>query len=210
MSRTTPLLLTAALVLTLVAFAAYLFAGARPARGDVGGVYANVPWFIPNQIVTITVSAEDDDGTLEIESDLEGSKLTVTNCTGIGPMKTGECDGTGKNAVLGQGSDRIRIRTNQLDTDDTAELLTVTLTLIANCDEETKVTISGDQPGNVGPDDVTINCEPPTPTPTPPPTTTPLPATPTPQPPAAPVATPVAEVISQVIQPPNTGSAGIR
>ena len=210
MSRTTPFLLTLALILTLVAFAAYLFAGARPALGDVGGVSSNVPWFLPNQIVTITVSAEDDDGTLTIESDLDGSKLTVTNCTGIGTIKSGECDSSGKNAVSGQGTDRVRIKTNQLDTDDTAELLTVTLTLVASCDEETVVTISGDQPGNVGPDDVTINCEPPTPTPTPPPTSTPLPPTPTPQPPAAPVATPVAEVISQVIQPPNTGSGGIR
>jgi hypothetical protein len=210
MSRGTHLLLTAALFFTIVAFAAYLIAGARPARGDVGGVYSNVPWFLPNQIVTITVSAEDDDGTLTIESDLDGSKLTVTNCTGIGSMKSGECDGSGKDAVSGQGTDRVRVRTNDLDTDDTAELLTVTLTLIANCDEEVKVTVSGDQPGNVGPDDVTINCEPPTPTPTSPPTSTPLPPTATPQPPAAPVSTPVAEVISQVIQPPNTGSAGLR
>jgi hypothetical protein len=87
------------------------------------------------------------------------------------------------------------------------------MTLIADCDEETVVTISGDQPGNEGPDDVTINCEPPTPTPSPtpiPPTATPVPPSPTPQPPAAPVSTPVAEVISQVIQPPNTGSAGLR
>jgi hypothetical protein len=124
----------------------------------------------------------------------------------------GQCDGSGKAAVTGQGTDRVRIKTNQLDSDDVAELLTVTLTLIAECTEETKVTISGDQPGNVGPDDVTINCEPPTPSPTPPPTSTPVPASPTPQPPAAPVstATPVAQVISQVIQPPNTGSAGLR
>ena len=210
MSRATHLLLTAALLLTFVAFAAYLFAGARRARGDVGGVSSNVPWFLPNQIVTITVSAEDDDGTLTIESDLDGSKLTVTACTGIGSMKSGECDGSGKNAVSGQGTDRIRIKTDQLDTDETAELLTVIMTLIADCDEETVVTISGDQPGNEGPDDVTINCEPPTPTPTPPPTSTPLPPTASPQPPAAPISTPVAEVISQVIQPPNTGSAGLR
>ena len=210
MSRATHVLLTAAFFLAVVAFAAYLFAGARPARGDVGGVASNVPWFLPNQFVTITVSAEDDDGTLEIESDLEGSKLTVTGCSNIGTMKAGECDSSGKAAVTGQGTDRVRIKTNQLDTDDTAELLTITLTLVASCEEETVVTISGDQPGNVGPDDVTINCEPPTPTPTPPPTATPLPPTPTSQPPAAPVATPVAEVISQVIQPPNTGSAGIR
>ena len=93
MSRSTHLLLTAALLLTIVTFAAYLFAGARPARGDVGGVYSNVPWFVPEQIVTITVSAEDDDGTLEIESDLDGSKLTVVNCGGIGTdQNAGECD----------------------------------------------------------------------------------------------------------------------
>jgi hypothetical protein len=233
MSRSTHLLLTAALLLTIVTFAAYLFAGARPARGDVGGVYSNVPWFVPEQIVTITVSAEDDDGTLEIESDLDGSKLTVVNCTGIGTdQNAGECDGSGKKAVTGQGTDRIRIKTDQLDDDGDAELLTVSLTLIADCNKKTKVTISGDQPGNVGPDDVTINCEPPTPTPmptsTPVPTATPVtcPAAngmaptpmatssgftcPLPQPPAAPLATITSEVQGSVIVPPSTGSGGLR
>ena len=212
MSKSTHLLLTAALLLTVVTFAAYLFAGARPARGDVGGVYSNVPWFVPEQIVTITVSAEDDDGTLEIESDLDGSTLTVVNCTGIGnDQNAGECDGSGKKAVTGQGTERIRIKTDQLDDDDDAELLTVTLTLIADCNTKTKVTISGDQPGNVGPDDVTINCEPPTPTPLPTATSTPVPpSTATPQPPAAPVATITSQVQGTVIVPPSTGDAGLR
>jgi len=211
MSRSTHVLLTAALFLTIVTFAAYFFAGARPARGDVGGVYSNVPWFVPEQIVTITVSAEDDDGTLEIESDLDGSTLTVVNCTGVGnDQNAGECDGSGKKAVTGQGSERIRIKTDQLDDDENAELLTVTLTLIAHCNAKTKVTISGDQPGNVGPDDVTINCEPPTPTPLPTSTPVPPPSTATPQPPAAPVATITSQVQGTVIVPPSTGDAGLR
>jgi len=40
--------------------------------------------FEPEQVVTITVTAEDDDGTLVIESSLSSSELTVVNCTGLG------------------------------------------------------------------------------------------------------------------------------
>jgi hypothetical protein len=225
MSRLLPSLSSLALIAGLI-FSGLV--GLPAAQGDVGGVYSNVPVFLPDQVVTITVTAEDDDGTLLIESSLATSELNVVNCTGLGAdQEAGECDGSGTASVSDQGSDLIRIDTNTLDEDDESELLTVTLTLIATCNKLTAVTISGDQPGNFGPDDVTINCQPATPTPTqtptpnpsatPTPTETPPPPTPTftPQPPAAPVSTPFSQVQTQsvtqpVISPPSTGSAGLR
>ena len=150
-------------------------------NADVGGVAANAPTFSQGQPLTLTVSAEDDDGTLTIISHLPGSQMTATNCTGIGTKVSGRCDANGMSAVTGQESTYITINTNTLDTDTESELLYVTLTLEASCDEVTVVTISGNQPGNVGPDDVTVNCVPPTPTATPSPTPTQTPTlTPTP------------------------------
>ena len=219
------LLLAPVVLIVIGGLLAYGPGGLPVARGDVGGVYSNVPVFVPDQVVTITVSAEDDDGTLVITSSLDTSELTVVSCSGLGTdQEAGECDGSGMLSVSGQGEDEVRIDTNTLDGDSDSELLTVSLTLIASCTELTAVTISGDQPGNFGPDDVTINCEPSTPTPTPTvtpnpsatpkPTETPTPqpeATPTwtPQPPAAPVTTPFAQV-ERIIVPPSTGSAGLR
>ena len=225
-------LLPSLAVLALAAgFLVFGLGSPQTARGDVGGVYSNVPVFTPGQVVTITVTAEDDDGTLVIESNLGGSQLTAINCTGIGvDQKAGECDGSGMKSVYGQGTEQVRIDSNTLDTDNNLEPLTVTLTLIANCDHPTAVTISGDQPGNFGPDDVTINCAPatpsptptftPSPTPSPTPTFTPSPTPPgtasplptstfTPQPPAAPTSTPFSE-IETIIKPPNTGSGGLK
>ena len=232
MSRLSRFFLPSAALLAIVAGSfAFGLAGPQVARGDVGGVYANVPIFTPNQVVTITVTAEDDDGILVIESSLGTSHLTVTNCTGIGNDQIdGQCDSDGMGSVLEHGGDRVRIATNTLDGDFDTELLTVTLTLTATCSQLTTVTVSGDQPGNHGPDNVTINCAPATPTPsptptaspthtpsptpsptnTPPPTATPVNPTPTftPQPPAALTSTPFSEI--QTIRPPSTGSAGLR
>ena len=233
MSRLFRLVLPVTALLALFAGSYALgISGPQVARGDVGGVYANVPIFTPNQVVTITVTAEDDDGTLTIESSLGTSHLTVTNCTGIGNDQIdGQCDSGGMGSVEEHGGDRVRIDTNSLDDDFGTELLTVTLTLTATCSQLTTVTVSGDQPGNHGPDNVTINCAPATPTPsptptasptktptptptmtnTPQPTSTPLNPTPTftPQPPAAPTSTPFSE-IQTIIKPPSTGSAGLR
>jgi hypothetical protein len=187
---------------------------------DVGGVFANVPTFQPGQPVTITVTAEDDDGALVIKSNLSGSTLTVTNCTGIGANQVaGKCDGTGLTAVTGQGTTSISIDSAALDNDATSEPLTVTLTLVASCTVSTSVTVSADQPGNVGPDDVTINCAPSTPTPSPTPTLTPSPtATLTPLPSATPIpATAVPPAPTRVltsetlgVRPPSTGNAGLK
>lgn len=214
------LLISATALLAVVGGAlGFGITGPETARGDVAGVYSNVPVFTPGQVVTITVQAEDDDGMLLIDSSLSGSQLTVINCSGIGAdQKAGECDGSGMYSVSGQSTSSIRMDTITLDEDRESELLTVTLTLLADCDSPTVVTISGDQPGNVGPDDVTINCIPPTPSPTPTQTatasptatstTTPAP-TATPQPPAAPTSTPFSE-IRTTISPPNTGDGGLR
>jgi hypothetical protein len=226
-----------ALLAVLAGIVAFSISGPHTARGDVGGVYANVPVFTPNQVVNITVTAEDDDGVLIITSSLDTSHLTVTNCTGIGnDQGAGQCDSSGMASVITHGGAEVRIDTNGLDSDFNTELLTVSLTLTATCSQVTVVTVSGDQPGNVGPDNVTINCAPATPTPSPTPsptptnsptatpiaTNTPAPtATPansstpiptptfTPQPPAAPTATPFSE-IQTVIKPPSTGSGGLR
>lgn len=225
------LLPASALIAVLAGLFAFGALAPETARGDVGGVYSNVPVFTPNQIVTITVTAEDDDGTLIIESSLNNSHLTVQECSGIGNNQgDGECDDDGMGSVIEHGGEEVRINTNSLDSDSNSELLTVLLTLTASCSEVTAVTISGDQPGNHGPDDVTINCAPATPTPSPTPsptptktpTQTPTPsATPsvtpspsptptfTPQPPGAPTATPFSE-IQTIIKPPNTGGAGLR
>lgn len=214
-----------ALIAVVAGLAAFGALAPETARGDVGGVYSDVPVFTPNQIVAITVTAEDDDGTLIIESNLDDSSLTVQECSGLGSNQgDGECDEDGMGSVIEHGDEEVRINTNSLDSDNDTEILTVELTLTASCDEVTAVTISGDQPGNHGPDDVTINCAPatPTPSPTPSPTPTKTPtqtptATPspsptptfTPQPPAAPTSTPFSE-IQTVIKPPNTGNGGLR
>ena len=164
----------ASVIVGALAIAAVAQIGGSPSivTADVGGVAANAPTFSQGQPLTLTVSAEDDDGTLTIISHLPGSHLTVTNCTGIGSKIAGRCDANGTSAVNGQESTYITINTNSLDQDEESELLYVTLTLEANCDDITVVTISANQPGNVGPDDVTVNCVPPTPSPTPSPTPT--------------------------------------
>ena len=86
--RKLPLLASIGIAATITAFI-----GAH-ALADVAGVFSNVPTFLPGQPVTITVSAEDDDSALTIKSNLAGSTLTVTNCTGIGSNQVaGKCDG---------------------------------------------------------------------------------------------------------------------
>jgi hypothetical protein len=213
------------LAVTAVAVALALPSPKR-ALGDISGVYSSVPTFVPKQVVTITVTAEDDDGNLVIQSDLDSSELTVSNCSGVGADQVaGRCDGTGMINVSGQGSTKVTINTKTLDGDTNTEPLTVSLTLIADCDHSTQVTVSADQPGNAGPDDVTINCTPPTPTPTPTPTKTPTPTpsptlSPTGTPPATatltpvappPTSTPISQILTNtVISPPNTGDGGLR
>lgn len=207
-------------LLFFAALSAFLPDLKNDARADVGGVHSSAPTFGPGQPLTITVSAEDDDGTLTITSNLNGSTLTVSNCSGIGADQVaGKCDGTGKSAVSGQGTTTVKINTDGLDTDGAMELVEVTLTLVADCSKETAVTITANQPGNVGPDDVTVNCEPPTPTPTPTPTRTPTPIptstpppTPTPVPPTPIPPTPPPQPLTSTvltIRPPSTGDGGL-
>ena len=120
------------------------------------------------------MSAEDDDGTLTIISNDPESELTVLLCSGSGTDQiSGECDGSGIDSVGDQGSAFITIDTDDIDSDDDSELMTVLLTLVADCDEPTVITITANQPGNVGPDDVTVNCAPPEATQTPTPSVTP-------------------------------------
>jgi hypothetical protein len=215
-------------LLVLAALFAVLVSGnAERVAADVGGVASNQPTFSRGDEITITVSAEDDDGDLTIISNLSGSKMVVEECSGIGSNQVeGECDRDGVESVSGQRSAYITIDTDDLDRDDRSELLTVKLTLTASCSEPTVVTVSANQPGNVGPDDVTINCVPPTPTPTrtpsPTPTNTPSPTnTPVPTWTPQPTATPffynpplVSNVlttssIGTTITPPSTGDGGL-
>jgi hypothetical protein len=210
-------LLAGVLVCILAASSLVLDAPAG-VRADVGGVSSNAPTFGKGQTLTITVSAEDDDGDLTIISNLPGSSLRVEGCDDIGVQVAGECDGDGLDAVDGNATEYVTIDTDGLDTDEKVELMSVTLTLRASCSEPTIVTIAANQPGNVGPDDVTVNCIPPTPTPTPTPTRTPTPTptptyTPVPTSTPNPSVTPIVEVSSgtpPVITPPSTGDAGIR
>ncbi len=221
MPRRALLLPILALGFVAIAFAATSGSAVAQLVG-VSEVSASKPSFGPNETITITVVATDDDGQLRISSSLPGSKLNVTNCAGIGTRISGACDSNGMTAVTGQNSRDIFINTATLDSDTNAEEeLTVTLTLQAPCPTATAVTIDADQPENAGPDAVTINCIPPTPTPTPTPTLTPSPtptltpvATGTPVPPTAtpvpPTATPIAQVLSSGIKPPSTGDAGLK
>lgn len=204
-----------------------LVASSTPALAVLVGVAevsASKPSFGPNETVNITVRATDDDGTLRISSSLPGSKLVVVSCSGIGGNQVAaKCDSGGLSAVSGQNSRDIFIDTAALDSDATPEeALVVTLKLTAPCESATAVTIDADQPQNAGPDAVTINCIPSTPTPTPTltptatntPTFTPTatgtpPATSTP-PAATPTSTPITEVLSSGIKPPSTGDAGLK
>ncbi len=212
-----PRFLSAA-ILAFGLFVAILALAPAPGRtrvvlADVAGVTSSLPTFGPGQPLTITVTAEDDDGILVIESNLQGSTLSVTACSGVGANQVaGKCDGTGIGAVSGQTTRSINVDTGALDNDTVSEPLTVTLTLIASCQNAVAVTVSANQPGNVGPDDVTVNCTPPTPTPSPTPTATPTPpATATPLPSSTPVPPPPPPLTSSVlsIQPPNTGDGGL-
>lgn len=205
--------------LSLLAIFAAFSGGSQSVRADVGGVYSSAPVFMPGQVITITVLAEDDDGGLTIISNLSGSTLSIINCTGVGSdQAAGKCDGTGKAAVTGNGTAYVTIDTTVLDADTTSEPLTVTLSMTATCTTLTVVTVNANQPGNVGPDDVTINCQPATPTPTPTstplPTATPRPLSPTPIPffPTLPPPPPQSQVLTSttpVILPPNTGDGGL-
>jgi hypothetical protein len=187
----------------------------------VSQVAASKPSFAPNEVVTITVVATDDDGTLTISASKPGTKLTVTGCSGVGTMVNGQCNGGGMAAIDGQGTRDITVNTEEIDADaDAEETFKVTLTMVATCEAATAVTVEADQPENAGPDNVTINCIPPTPTPTPTltptptPTMTPVPPTSTPPapppPPPAPPAPPTNQVLSSGIRPPSTGDAGLR
>ena len=209
-------LLASATVLALALFLIPSQRSGTPVQADVAGVSASAPFFAPGQPLTITVSAEDDDGTLTIISNDPESELTVLLCTGSGPDQVaGECDGSGIASVDDQGSAFIKIDTDEIDSDDDPELITVLLTLVADCDEPAVLTITANQPGNVGPDDVTVNCAPeeetqtPTPTQTSTPTATPT-ATFTPvfTATSSPQITPTAEVLTTVIVSPSTGDGG--
>ena len=84
--RLIPLLASA----TVLALALFLIPSQRsgtPVQADVAGVSASAPFFAPGQPLTITVSAEDDDGTLTIISNDPESELTVLLCTGSGLTK---------------------------------------------------------------------------------------------------------------------------
>jgi hypothetical protein len=191
----------------------------------VSQVAASKPSFAPGETITITVVATDDQGTLRISSNLPGSVLNVTGCSVSDQASASNtCTGS-RTAVQGQGSRDIYVDTTTLDGDSTSEpSLKVTLTLkVETCSAGTAVTVDADQPANAGPDLVTINCIPNTPTPTPTntpvptntpaptqtpiPTTTSVPPTSTPVPPTS---TPITQVLSSGIQPPNTGDAGLK
>jgi hypothetical protein len=186
----------------------------------VSAVTASKPSFAPGESITITVVATDDNGELQIWSNLSGTTLSVTGCTVNGDNAVANtCTGT-RTAVNGQGTRDIFVDTESIDADDEPDAdLRVTLTLknVPTCSEGTAVTVEADQPANAGPDLVTINCIPNTPTPTPTntpsptatPTTPPSTATPTSVPPTA-TPTVITQVLSSGIQPPNTGDAGLK
>jgi hypothetical protein len=202
-----------------------MFSSGKPSSAEdlpgVSQVAASKPSFAPGETITITVVATDDQGTLRVSSSLPGSTLNVTGCSvNDQASASNTCTGN-RTAVQGQGTRDIYVNTVSLDADSTSEpSLKVTLSLkVETCTSGTAVTVDADQPDNAGPDLVTINCIPNTPTPTPtqtntpsptpttPPTGTPVPPTSTPVPPTA---TPFTQVLSSGIQPPNTGDAGLK
>lgn len=209
----------------IAAFA--MFSPGTPSSAEdlpgVSQVSASKPSFAPGETITITVIATDDNGNLRVSSNLPGTTLNVTGCTvNDAASVSNTCTGN-RTAVTGQGTRDIYVNTGPLDADNTSEpSLKVTLSLtVPTCSAGTAVTVDADQPNNAGPDLVTINCIPntptptptntatPTPTSTPPPTGTPVPPTPT-STPFIPTPTPVTQVLSSGIQPPNTGDAGLK
>lgn len=216
-------------VLALGIAAVAMFAtGEQSSAEDLPGVSqvaASKPSFAPGETITITVVATDDQGTLRISSSLPGSTLSVTGCSiNDQASVSNTCTGN-RTAVSGQGTRDVYVQTGPLDADNTSEpSLKVTLNLkVETCSSGTAVTVDADQPDNAGPDLVTINCIPNTPTPTatatatatstPPATNTPLPtgtAVPPTATPRPPTATPITQVLSSGIQPPNTGDAGLK
>jgi len=211
------------LALGIAAYA--MFAPGEPSSAQelpgVSQVAANKPSFAPGETIIITVVATDDQGTLRISSSLPGSTLDVTGCSVNDQASVGNTCTGNRTAVSGQGTRDVYVQTGPLDADGTSDpSLKVTLNLkVSTCSAGTAVTVDADQPDNAGPDLVTINCIPntptPTPTSTPPPTSTAtpvststgVPPTSTPNPPTA---TPVTQVLSSGIQPPNTGDAGLK
>jgi hypothetical protein len=202
-----------------------MFSSGQPSSAEdlpgVSQVSASKPSFAPGETITITVVATDDQGTLRISSSLPGSVLNVTGCSVNDQASVSNTCTGNRTAVSGQGSRDIYVQTGPLDADGTSEpSLKVTLTLkVETCSAGTAVTVDADQDANAGPDLVTINCIPNTPTPTPTmtntpaPTNTPIPtstAVPPTSTPVPPTFTPVTQVLSSGIQPPNTGDAGLK
>ena len=207
-----------------IATVATLSLGLPSAAQDLPGVSAvtaSKPSFAPGESITITVVATDDSGTLRVSTNLPGTSLTVNSCTvNDAAAAANTCTGT-RTAIDGQGTRDIFLTTAVIDGDSEPDPdLRVTLTLknVPTCEPGTSVTVDAHQDNNAGPDLVTINCIPATPTPSPTntptltPTNTPPPSTATPIPTQVPTSTPtiITQVLSSGIQPPNTGEAGLK
>ncbi len=128
--------------------------GPSAVSADVASISAGANPVIDNQQVTITVSAQDDDGALQISTGDADDLLTVNSCTGAGPC--------GAATITGNGTSSVSINTDaaSIDGNMTSETLTVSLTLRADCDNATEtITVTASQPGGVS-RSTTITCNP--------------------------------------------------
>lgn len=115
------------------------------ANAAVASITASTTSVIDNQNVTITVTASDDSGPLQVNSGDSGSIFTAVSCSGAGAC--------GPAVVSGLNTSAITIDTDLdtpggIDADNLAETLTVTLTLRVDCDFNGEViSVAAFQPG---------------------------------------------------------------
>jgi hypothetical protein len=120
---------------------------------DVSGISAGDTTANDNQQITISVTAQDDDGTLQISTN-DDSTLTLNSCSGAG-----NC---GASIVSGSGTSTVSIDTETdtasgIDMDDQDDILNVSLTLRAHCDNGVEtIVVTASQPGSSR--SVSISC----------------------------------------------------
>ncbi|HEU0075739.1 MAG TPA: hypothetical protein VFS30_17195 [Dehalococcoidia bacterium] len=148
--RVAPLYL--AMVIALLAVGAVsIFHGPPEASAEVTGVDASSNSFDSSEDVTITVDAEDFDGTLAVNTS-EG-ELSLDSCSV--PADAGDCSGS----TSGSGTSSVSVDTDAADTNSSPDPLTLVLTLSdVNCEtSDESVTISASQ-GDGEDQDVVLTC----------------------------------------------------
>ncbi|MGE3983902.1 MAG: hypothetical protein AB7G38_07000, partial [Dehalococcoidia bacterium] len=128
--------------------------GPSVVSADVSGISAGASTVTDNQQVSITVTAQDDDGALQISTNDSDDLLTVNSCSGAGSCGAG--------TITGNGTSSVSINTDaaSIDGNVIADSFTVNLTLRADCDNVTEtITVTASQPGGAS-RSTSITCNP--------------------------------------------------